>query len=223
MLESKRLVKRYFGAPTFGDAQLAETPVSLDERRWGYILNAPGRSYLQMNMMQRVSVFVAAYLLSYTFSCLVAVATGLNTSVDILCVAASGLVGLLALPFIWFATRGTQAYIYINTYRNELREVVPNLIGKPTVLRRVPFRDIGGVRIDHGGAGERAVLLLRQGSQWRRVAILEGGRRGLTSLREKLAKDVFSEQLAATRDATANTSDLSLIYRTDSVQRSGIA
>ena len=213
----------YFGAPTFGDAQLAETPVILEERRWGYILNAPGKSYLQMNMMQRVSVFVAAYLLAYSLSCLVPVAAGLNMHVDILCASASLLVGFLALPFIWFATRGTKAYIYINTYRNELREVVPNMIGKPTVLRRVPFKEIGGVRIDHGEAGERAVLMLWQGSQWRRVAVLEGGRHGLSSLREKLAKDFFSEHLAAARRATANESRLPLIYRTDSVQRRRIA
>lgn len=220
---SKRLVMGYFGAPTFGDAQLAETPVILEERRWGYILNAPGKSYLQMNMMQRVSVFVAAYLLAYSLSCLVPLVTGMSMGFDILRVSAAALVGLMSLPFIWFATRGTKAYIYINTYRNELREVVPNLIGKPTVLRRVPFKDIGGVRIDHGGAGERAVLMLWQGSQWRRVAVLEGGRHGLTSLREKLAKDFFSEHLAAARQTMANASGLPLIYRTDAVQQRRIA
>ena len=209
--------------PTFGDRELAEPGNLVDERRWGYILNAPGMTIAQLNIWQRLSVLVATYLLSFSLACLVPMFLGMMPHFDILCVAASVLMTLLAMPFAWYATRGSKAYIYVNTYQNELREVVPNMIGKPTVLRRIPFSEIGGVRVDHGGEGQRAVLLLWQGGSWRRVAVLEGGRGDLTSLREKLAKDVFGEELQQIMASAANAGDLPAAYRTESVQNCRIA
>ncbi len=217
------MFKSNVNAPTFGDAQLADTELMVEERRWGYILNAPGMTYAQLNMSQRLSVLVAAYLLAFSVSCLIPILMAAPESLDPLCQAAAAFSAMLAIPFAWYATRGTKAYIYVNTYRNELREVVPNLIGKPTVLRRMPFSDIGGVRIDHQGAGEFAVLLLWQGGDWRRIAALDGRRRELTTLREKLAKDVFNRQLSEDIRNPANITDLPAVYRTASVQGRRIA
>lgn len=186
-----------FGPPTFGDAQLAEKPVALEERQWGYILNAPGRTYAGMNLIQCLSLFVAAYLLAFPLSWMIPQLAGFVASQSLLLgVTAAVVVALLSLPFVWFATRGTKAYVHVNLHRNEMREVVPNLIGKPTVLNSVSFKDIGGVRIDHGAAGDRAVLLLCEGGRWRRIAMLDGERHRLTRLREKLANDVLSDQMS---------------------------
>ena len=223
LLGGNELFKSKANAPTFGDAQLAETDLMVEERRWGYVLNAPGMTYAELNLSQRLSVLVAAYLLSFGIACVIPVLMGMPSTDDILCQAAAVFFAALAMPFAWYATRGNKAYIYVNTYRNELREVVPNMIGKPTVLRRMPFSDIGGVRIDHQGAGERALLLLWQGGEWRRIAVLEGCRRELTTLREKLARDVFRTQLSDITLNPANIAELPAFFQTDSVHARRIA
>ena len=183
------------GPPTFGDAQLADTQAIVEERRWGYILNAPGKTYAGLNTTQRLSVLLCAYLLSFSLGIFTPIVFGLTAGADPMRLLGGVFFVAMAVPFAWYATRGNKAYIYVNLYRNEVREVVPNLIGKPTILRRLPFAEIGGVRLDHNGGGEHAVLSLRQSGEWRKIAVLDGRRRELTTLREKLAKDLFSINL----------------------------
>ena len=211
------------GAPTFGDAQLAGSPLTVDTRRWGYVLNAPGMTYAELTIAQRLSVLLAAYLLAFAIGCATPWVFGLTSAFDPMRLAVVLFFAALALPFGWYATRGNKAYIYVNLYRSELREVVPNLIGRPTVIRRMPFSEIGGVRIDHQGEGERAVLMLWQNGEWRRIAKLDGQRRHLTTLRERLARDLFKQQLADATKVVANDAALPAGYHTGPVHKRRVA
>ena len=189
----------------------------VEERRWGYILNAPGMASAQLNIWQRLSILTSAYLLSFAIGCAAPIVFGLTGAVDPMRLMVAPFFAMTAVPFGWFATRGTQAYVYVNIYRGELREVVPNLVGKPTVLRRMPFDHIGGVRIDHQGTGDRSVLMLREGGEWRRIAFLDGSRRQLSGLREKLAQDLFRQQLEEATKKPANDQIEPAFGRTGSV------
>ena len=210
-------------APMFGDAPRTDPQDLVEVRRWGYILNAPGKTYKGLNTLQRLSVLFCAYLLSFSLSFATPILLGIGHGIDPMRLAGAVFLTVLAVPFGWYATRGNKAYVYVNLFRNEVREVVPNLIGKPTILRRVPFAEIGGVRIDHSGPGDAAVLLLRRNGEWRRTAVLDGCRRELTHLREKLAQDLFRPQLAETLATPANVVEMPLRPRTASVHFRRIA
>ena len=217
------MMDQFYGSPASGDSNRAAMQHVVEERRWGYVLNAPGKTYAGLTTMQRLSVLLAAYILSFSLSSGVPILLGFTVGVDPMRLAMTIFCFALALPFLWYASRGNKAYVYVNVYRNEVREVVPHLLGKPTVLRRMPFSDIGGVRLDHRGSGERAVLSLRKNGAWCQIAVLDGCQKQLTSLRDRMARDVFSPQLPEAAPAAANVAYLPASYRTEPVHLRGVA
>ncbi|SFS07823.1 hypothetical protein [Yoonia litorea] len=211
-------MKKKIGPATFGDAQLSRPPLTLDEQESGYILNSPGLSRGRFTATQRVWVFVAGLLLASVFVGMMPAFTGRTPVVNALHLGFIVAVFATALLLLWYATRGRRAYIYVDLDDDEMREVVPNIVGAPTVLKRMPFAEIDGVRLDHGAEADLAALYLRQqDGEWEALAQFEGSRHQLSFLRERLACDVFRPQTPSASRPAANDRLQSIGNRTDSV------
>ena len=175
---------------------LTNLPEGVETRRWGYILSAPGTRSRELRNPQRLALLAGTVLLALAVTSLGRAFAG---AFDPVMAGAALIEAALTLPLFYYASRGTRAYVYVNLYRQEIREVVPNHIGKPTVLRRLPFEAIGGVEFEE----ENDALVLRVQTEfgWRRVAQVDGCRITASRLRDTLARDIFFAETEATAAA----------------------
>jgi len=167
---------------------------SLDETYWGYIIRAnepvaPGVTMAQwLAWLFGVSFVVAALGLWVLPQALMS-GDGLGLKIG----ASSVMAGLAAL-LLWFASRGAEAELQIDTSLGEIREVMRNRAGRPTLLARYGFDSIGGVHVDRSGS--RARLVMRYGNTAQMVPVCSGSEEDLSVLRNRLGRDVV---LSATR------------------------
>lgn len=99
----------------------------------------------------------------------------------------------VAAILLWFASRGAVAELQIDTRQGEVREIIRNRAGKPTVGGRHGFDSIGGVFIDRTGdraARGRAVLVIRLGNTAQVLPVATGPAAGLEPLRDRLGRDL---------------------------------
>lgn len=161
---------------------------SLDETYWGYIIRAhepvsPGVIVAQwLAWLFGVSFAVAALGLWVLPQALLS-GDGLGLKIG----ASSLLAGLAAL-LLWFASRGAEVELQIDTSLGEIREVMRNRAGRPTLLARYGFDSIGGVHVDR--SGPRARLVMRYGNTAQMVPVCSGPEEDLGVLRNRLGRDV---------------------------------
>lgn len=182
--------------------------LGVEETHWGYVVRDPSG----------VSVgLVVAQAICWVF--------GISAVVAALCVwifageaSDAGTIALrwgatvIALAFaalaLWYASRGIETEIQVDTRLGELREVTRNRAGRPTAHGRHGFDSIGGVFIDRQGrrdmAGGSGVLVLRLGNSAQLVAVAAGPVSELEPLRDRMGRDLVVRSVGSfTADRTA--------------------
>ena len=103
----------------------------------------------------------------------------------------SGLLVAFAALLLWFAGRGATAETQVDLSLAEVREVVRSTGGKPRLVVRYGFDEIGGVFLDRGHvpAGQ-ARLVLRYRNTAQTLAVAVGPVDALTGLRDRLGRDL---------------------------------
>lgn len=103
----------------------------------------------------------------------------------------SGMLVAFAALLLWFAGRGAWAETQVDLSLAEVREVVRSHDGKPRLVARYPFADIGSVFLDrsHAPSGQ-ARLVLRYRNTAVTLAVAAGPADALTSLRDRLGRDL---------------------------------
>lgn len=97
---------------------------------------------------------------------------------------------------LWHSSRGVMPEFQIDTSRGEVREVVRNRVGRPSVIGRYGFDAIGGVFIDRGRAfgsasAEMSTLVLRYRNAAQSLPIAQGEMADLAPLRDRLGRDLM--------------------------------
>ena len=162
---------------------------AIRETFWGYVIapEAPARAGV-MQVFQIACIVVAAALVGGAVMLLFlgdhALLGSMRPFVAWIAVA-------LALPLVWFGTRGDRVEIEIDLSLGEVREVVRNRAGGPSLVGRYGFDTLDGldVALRRGGGGR--LNLWRRGEK-RPLELLRGPAPVLEQIARRLRRDMES-------------------------------
>ena len=173
------------------DAQFA-----VDDTYWGYIVRSTEPASLPLVVLQVVAWVVGVSFCLATLGFWTLPSTVFQGPVIGMKLGASVVTGASAAFCLWFASRGTDSEIQIDTKLGEIREVVRNRAGRPTLIGRYGFDSIGDVTIEYGVARSRrgvseGELVLRYRNSDERLHVARGALARLGWLRDRVGSDLM--------------------------------
>lgn len=168
-----------------------EPSFEIDETYWGYIVKAAGGPSVGIVVAQSASMCVGAALVAASMGLWILPSSFFGADATILRMGATIIFLGCAALLLWFASRGTQSELQIDTSLGEIREVVRNRAGKSTLLGRYGFDAIGGVFLDRTKGNKNAALLLRYRNTAQTLLVAIGAEADLTHLRDRLGRDML--------------------------------
>ena len=187
------------------DAELAprKKPFAVDETYWGYIIRKTDGPQVGMVLLQVASMFFGAAFLAAGLGLLL-LPDVLAGAVDLTMRAVAAVIFFgLAGYLLWFASRGTESELQIDTSLGEVREVVRNRAGKSSLIGRYGFDSIGGVFLDRANAPSgQAVLVLRYRNTAQTLPVVGAQVEALEPLRNRLGKDMMLDALPSRAEKT---------------------
>ncbi|MEL6683044.1 MAG: hypothetical protein AAFQ09_10425 [Pseudomonadota bacterium] len=174
---------------------------TVEEIFWGYIIRSGRGPSLGVAVAQAVCFFFGVCLLTAAVGILVLPALFFDGGIGTMRLGAAALFGGTASYLLWFASRGTQAEVHVDTSVGEVREVICNRAGKPTNVGAYGFDTIGGIYLNTDDSTGRAVLSLRYRNTSQTVMVAEGTEAQLVGLRDRLAADLMVTPTTSARAA----------------------
>lgn len=163
----------------------------VEDTYWGYIIRSGRGPSLGVALAQAVCFFFGVCLLTASAGILVLPTLFFDGELGAMRVGSSALFGAFAGYLLWFASRGTQAEVHVDTSMGEVREVICNRAGKPTTVSAFGFETIGGVFLNPHPKSDAYVLSLRYRNTAQTVSVAEGTEAQLIALRDRLANDLM--------------------------------
>ncbi len=177
-------------APIWDDSTVEKT-------YWGYIIRAADRDGWVVRGLQGVALFIGVASACAAFGMWLTPGALLHGEVALIKLILSGFLVGIAVVMLRYANRGTEVELQVDTNMNELREVVRNRVGKPTLLGRYRFDVVGGVFLDRARAGDgRAALMLRYRNTAQVLEVAVGPLHRMEALRDQLGQDLLAPKLA---------------------------
>lgn len=158
---------------------------------WGYIIRSGLGPSIGVAFAQAVCFFFGVCLLTAAAGILLLPTLFFDGDLGAMRIGSAALFGAFAFYLLWFASRGTQTEVHVDTSVGEVREVICNRAGRPTTVGCFGFDTIGGVYLQHDDVSEKAVLSLRYRNTSQSVTIAEGTEAQLIGLRDRLAGDLM--------------------------------
>jgi hypothetical protein len=174
----------------------ARVPYDLADTYWGYVVRPQQGVGLGVMLAQGAAWCVGIAFVIAGAGLWVLPATAETGALLPLRFAVSVVFFALAAMCLWYASRGTQIELQIDTALGEVREVVRNKAGKPTLVGRHGFDSFGAVHLDRQPGAARpvpghALLVLRFRSGPEGLVVAEGPESRLVGLRDRLARDLI--------------------------------
>ena len=158
----------------------------MEEIYWGYTLRVVGPPRVGLVLAQLLSIFLGSAFAG------VGVALWLFADPGTMTILRAGLVALalaVSAPLFWFGTRGDQVELEVDTSLGEIREVIHNRAGGPSLVARHAFDAIDAVVLEPGRSGiGRLLLQLKDGR--REVELLRGPEGVLEGVGARLGRDL---------------------------------
>ena len=169
---------------------MTEAPAAaIRQTFWGYVIAPEGPSRPgPMQVFQIACIVVAAALAG---GALVVLFVGGPALSGTMRPFLAWLAVALAVPLVWFGTRGDRVEIEIDLSLGEVREVVRNRAGGPSLVGRYGFDTLDGldVALRRGGSGR--LNLWRRGEK-RPIELLRGPAPVLERIAQQLRHDMES-------------------------------
>ena len=176
---------------TFQADMARASTFEVEEIFWGYKIRAGHGAPFSVMFGQALSFFFGVCMLTAALGILVLPTLFFDGDLGVMRVGAIALLGAGAVYLLWFASRGTQTEIHVDKSIEEIREVVSNRAGRPTIVGSYEFNAIGGVFIEESAENGFSQLLLRYRNTDQVVAVAEGTTAQLIPLRDQLAVDLL--------------------------------
>jgi len=174
------------------NSDIARTsPFEVEEIFWGYKVRSGYGAPVSVIFGQILCFFFGVCLLTATFGVLVLPTLFFDGGAGMMRVGAAALMGMTAAYLLWFASRGTVAEVHVDTKDREICEVVPNRVGRPSVVGIYAFDAIGGVFLEQIENADQSQLVLRYRDTDLSVSVAVGTEAQLTPLRDRLARDLL--------------------------------
>lgn len=159
---------------------------------WGYKIRSGRGAPFSVMFGQAICFFFGVCLLTAAVGILVLPTLIFDGGLGFMRVGAVALLGAAATYLLWFASRGTQSEVHVDTHVAEVREVVCNRAGRPTLVMTYEFEAIGGVYIEEGAESGLSQLLLRYRDTDACMIVAEGTTAQLIPLRDRLGQDLIA-------------------------------
>ncbi|SFR41737.1 hypothetical protein SAMN04488005_1685 [Yoonia tamlensis] len=166
------------------------TQFSVEDTFWGYQIRSGTSPALGVILAQSASYFFGACLMISAVSITIVPLLFTGEGVGTMRIVASVLLGAAAFYLLWFASRGSQTEIHVDTSVGEIRQVISNRAGRPTTVGAYGFDTIGGVHIIDGH-GPMSLLVLQYRDTDQQISVAEGLEAQLIALRDRLARDLM--------------------------------
>lgn len=165
---------------------------AVDETYWGYVVRCTEAEPGWVIVAQGVAWFAGICLCIGALGLWAVPVTQFDPGLFPMKLGASLIMAGFAVYLLWYASRGTHSELQVDTSLGEVREIVRNQAGRPTLLGRHGFDAIGGVLIDRATLRKgRACLVLRYGNTARMMPVAWGVESELTALRDRMGHDMM--------------------------------
>ena len=182
----------YATAVLGAEKSTGQTCFEVDETYWGYVVRCTGAESRWVQMAQGVAWFAGIGFCIATLGLWAVPMTQFDTGLLPMKLGATFIMAGIAVYLLWYASRGTHSELQVDTSLGELREIVRNQAGRPTLLGRHGFDAIGGVMIDRTTLRKgRACLVLRYGNTSQLMPVAWGLENELTALRDRMGHDMM--------------------------------
>lgn len=173
---------------------------AVDETHWGYVVRHTEAEPVQVQIAQGIAWFAGIGFAVATLGLWLTPMTVMQGDVLSMKLGATFVLAGIAAYLLWYASRGIGSELQIDTALGEVREVVRNQAGRPSLIGRYGFDAIGGVHIDrtvlHHG---EPCLVLRQGNSPQVIPVAWGPEPQLTALRDRMGRDLMIRPLTPLR------------------------
>lgn len=178
--------------PQGGERQSAElTSFSVEDVFCGYIIRHGRPAAREVMLAQAVSFFLGVCFLTAAIG-MVALPFLLGRGgPELIGMGAGVLFGAIAFYLLWFASRGTDCELHVDTKDAMLREVIANRAGRPTTVAQYSFDDIIEIVLDSPSEDAVGRLLLRTQGKGELICIAKALTMQLVPLRDRLAHDLM--------------------------------
>lgn len=165
---------------------------AVDETYWGYTVASNDKPTLLLQIKQFAAMILGAAFVAGSLG-LLAVPDFMagDTSFAFRALIAVLFAGVASF-LIWYASRGTQVEMQVDTSKGEIRETVRNRAGRSTRIGTYGFDAIGGVYIDRSDLNPgNAALVLRFGNTSQKAVVAKGTVSQLEKLKDRLGQDLI--------------------------------
>jgi hypothetical protein len=165
---------------------------AVDETYWGYVVRCTEAETGWVQVAQGAAWFAGICFCIAALGLWAVPMTQFDPGLLPMKLGATFIMSGIAVYLLWFASRGTHSELQIDTSLGEVREIVRNQAGRPTLLGRHGFDAIGGVMIDRTTLRKgRACLVLRYGNTAQLMPVAWGQEHELTGLRDRMGHDMM--------------------------------
>ncbi|WP_373353243.1 hypothetical protein [Pseudoroseicyclus sp. CXY001] len=165
----------------------------VEEAYWGYVIRKVTPMTELMAALQVLATSGGILGLALTAGLWLMPMGGDSATLVAFRLIASVVLAGFGATLLWVGSRGTRAEVQIDIAQGEVREVLRNRAGLPTLAGRVAFADVGGVfltrRPERGD--QRATLVLRLGNSTRLIHVAQGPEDALLALRDRIGRDLM--------------------------------
>lgn len=171
-------------------------PFATEDTFWGYKVLSGKSPAVSVMVGQAISFFFGVCLMTATFGVLVLPTLFFDGDAGFFRIGASVVMGAMGTYLLWFASRGSVPVIHVDTKAREIREVVANRSGKPSVIGVHAFDDISGIELEIDHDTGQAQLLLAQNHSAHAICVAVGTEAQLLPLRDRLVQDLLGQAQA---------------------------
>ncbi|MFQ1700647.1 hypothetical protein ACJ5NV_08630 [Loktanella agnita] len=172
---------------------------TVDDTYWGYIVRSGRGPAIGIMLAQAASFFLGACFLTAALGILILPMMGLADNLGAIGIGAAVMFMTVAAYLLWFASRGTQSEVHVDTSVGEIREMICNRTGKPTLVGAYGFDTVSGIHIEEQAEGQQAQLVMQHRNGAHHLIIAEGSAAQLISLRDRLGQDLMIAPKGAAR------------------------
>jgi hypothetical protein len=181
--------------------------LSLQMYPWGYGLRLREKAGFWALLAQAVSGGTAFVCFAVAVGLWVLPGSNMGAETAGFKMVFSGMLAMIGILALWFATQGTKYELQVDRTRRELREVLRNKKGQEFLLRKFSFEEMSSViftRDPERNVPGFASLMLRHKTQTHSIELVHDKEERLLDLRALLARDILSENLERAHEEAAD-------------------
>ncbi|NVK06784.1 MAG: hypothetical protein HWD81_04505 [Marivivens sp.] len=165
----------------------------LADTYWGYVIRSLEGPSPMVKTLQAVALFVGAVFALAAVGLWLMPSSIVSDGVQVIKIGLTVFLAVVSAFCFRYATRGAEVELEFDTNVRELREVVRNHAGRPSLIGRYDFKSFSGLFIDRErGEKGHGALMLRYRNSTTLLEVAYGPLPRIEALRDRLGKDLIA-------------------------------